>query len=84
MRKNNPQEEETTSSRFLAEMEQEVPGPPALRAPTFLSPKGRRPPYLLEVVLRIHFLQTRNSRSGQGTRDDLIGHIPLCRFPQGR
>ena len=38
------------------------------------------PPYPLETMLRIHFLQLWNSRSDQGVRDDLLGIIPFHSF----
>ena len=43
-------------------------------------PQGGRPPYPLETVLRIHFLQLWNSRSDQSTQDDLLDSIPFRAF----
>ena len=45
-----------------------------------VGPQGGRPPYPLETMLRIHFLQLWNSPSDQGTQDDLVDIIPFRAF----
>ena len=45
-----------------------------------VGPQGGRPPYPLEVMLRTHLLQLWNSRSDQGTQDDLLDIIPFRAF----
>ena len=45
-----------------------------------VAPQGGRPPYPLEVMLRIHLLQLWNSRSDQGTQDDLLDMMPFRAF----
>ena len=46
-----------------------------------VGPQGSRPPpYKLEVMLRIHFLQPWNSLSDQSPRDELLNIIPSRGF----
>ena len=45
-----------------------------------VGPKAGGLPYPLETMLRIHFLQLWNSRSDQGTQDDLLDIIPFRAF----
>ena len=77
-------QELTARRRFLAKMEQLVPWARLLAVlqPFYpqVGPQGGRPPYPLEVMLRIHLLQLWNSRSDQGTQDDLLDIIPFRAF----
>ena len=77
-------QEMTARRRFLAEMEQVVPWAELLEVlqPFYpqVAPQGGRLPYPLEVMLRTHLLQLWNSRSDQGTRDDLFDIMPFRAF----
>ena len=77
-------QELTARRRFLAQMEQIVPWaePLAVLQPFYpqVGPQGGRPPDPLEVMLQTHLLQLWNSRSDQGTQDDLLDIIPFRAF----
>ena len=82
--KEHATQELTARRRFLAQMEQVVPWAELLEVlqPFYpqVGPQGGRPPYPLEVMLRTHLLQLWNSRSDQGTQDDLLDIIPFRAF----
>ena len=77
-------QEMTARRRFLATMEHLVPWARLLTVlqPLYpqVGPQGGRPPYPLKVMLRTHLLQLWNSRSDQGTQDDLLDIIPFRPF----
>ena len=79
-----PQEEETAWKRFLTEMEQVVPWDTLLSVlkPLYpqVGPQGGRPPYPLEVMLRVRFLQVWNSRRDKRIKNDLLDIIPFREF----
>ena len=77
-------QELTARRRFLAKMEALVPWARLLAVlqPFYpqVGPQGGRAPYPLEVMLRTYLLQLWNSRSDQGTQDDLFDIIPFRAF----
>ena len=73
---------QTRRERFLAEMEEVVPFSELIRMIEPFYPRvglqGGRPPYRLEVMLRIHLMQNWNSLSDEAMENDLID-IPCIR-----
>ena len=73
---------QTRRETFLAEMEEVVPFWELIRMIEPFYPRvglqGGRPPYRLEVMLRIHLMQNWNSLSEEAMENDLID-IPCIR-----
>ncbi len=73
---------QTRRETFLAEMEEVVPFWELIRMiePFYprVGPQGGRPPYQLEVMLRIHLMQNWNSLSHEAMENELID-IPCIR-----
>ena len=73
---------QTRRERFLAEMEKVVPFSELLSMLELfyrrVGRQGGRPPYRLEVMLRIHLMQNWNCLSDEAMENDLID-IPCIR-----
>src|ERR1700709_90796 len=73
---------QTRRAKFLAEMDQVVPGraPCALIAPLSPRPGNGRPPIGLERMLRLHFLQHWYNLSDPAAEEAVYDSLSLRRF----
>ena len=67
---------------FLDEMDQVVPWKALLVLIAPFYPKTGRPPYALETMLRIHFLQQWYALSDAAMEEELYDTAPMRRFAQ--